>query len=474
MDNLIHWTLPYLILVLVIGAFGFVAKRKLLYIAALVILWTGTFTISGVGVSPEKLFLCIVFAYVVIFRLSNRGPQIPFFWSYFLLICYFVIYSILMSFQVPLNELSNLSPTALQIPPLRGILSTILFCISAVLIYFPFSNNGHPENLRTILRVMFGSAGFVMLVFALQLIFKILIPSMDSIFSALSSDSLKVIVDLPGDGFLDFRPSLFSSEPKYFGLAFGNIAAFAILQRRIRLPYLAVWISSPFFLIACLFCLVISSSVAAASSFLVGCSAILYLTESKRITIGRRVTGFFWVSLFVTFVAVLIFVDSDFTQRFELYIRLSQGGFNDNSNGANLSTTAYILWMLNDPSKLFFGVGFGNGAFYAFDYISGNSGFSQQGFSSSRVPIIDLISSVGIFGASLLYFLWFRFLSYIHVCSKKLSSDKSQELLFVRGCIIYYIFSGFIYNTNMYVWLFFGLAFSIVYSCKRRGLMNAI
>ena len=477
MDSLIHWSLPYIMAILVIGVSGFISKINFLYMAGLILLWTSTLTVLGVGISAEKLFLFLILIHMILYYLRKPGILMPYFIPYFLLMSCLIIYSITMSFQVPPNNLSALMPTSLQLPPSRGIFSSILFFCSILVVHFSFPKHTYRQNLYIILRVMFGSAVIVIFIFMSQLFLSVISPSMNSFFALLSSNNATesvILVEegISSGGFFGIRPALFSSEPKYFGLAFANIAVFALLQRNIRLPYLANWIASPIFIFTCFFCLIMSSSVTAIFSFLIGFSGILILSTPRKKKIQSRVINAFLFLISVGAVSILITSDSFVFQRIEMYIQLFQAGFTGDSLDANLSTTGYILWLIDDPSKLFFGVGFGNGAFYAYDYISITSGFSINGFTSSRVPIIDLISSVGIFGTSLIYILWFKWLSYIDKWSKKLPLADSKQLVFIRGCIIYYLFAGMLYPANIHIWLFFGLAFSFIYNSRNQILLN--
>jgi len=213
--------------------------------------------------------------------------------------------------------------------------------------------------------------------------------------------------------------------------------------------------------------MVSSASLTAITSFLLGSIGMVIFTRSKEIKSRNRISNVFWIFLGLGFATLIFNEGSYLTERAGMYIQLLQNGFSGTSLDASLSTTAYLLWMLDDPGNLLFGVGFGNGAFYAYDYIATLSGFAERGFTSSRVPIIDLISSIGFFGALLLYLLWFKWLSYIFNFSRKLSLINFRELTFIRGGIAYYLFAGLIYSTNIQIWLLFGLAFTIISNYKR-------
>lgn len=377
-----------------------------------------------------------------------------------ILIMSVLMVSIYQSFNVQTGGLETLMTSSLQKPPFRGIFSTIYFLFFYLLIFLPIALKINSGNFEKILIVFFYSGLFVASISIFLSFLGLISPVFYNIVDFFSLDSTKQFELEPGSS-INFRPSFFSSEPKYFGLAFSNLLFFSALQRYFKLPNIPKWASSYLFMIVCVFLLILSASLTALVVFILAvfCSFFsLIYDKSKLKAILFLFVGFLFVTIFLVY---QFSIESFLADRINNYSTLIGAGFDDQTS-AGLSTSAYLFWLLDQPENLIFGVGLGNGAFYAHDYVFSMSGFYTTGFTSSRVPILDLLSGVGVTGVFCIYLLVFLWLKKINHAIRNLANSNKikPHFLFIKYSLIYYIIGGFIYNAYIHLFIFIGIGLS--------------
>ena len=377
-----------------------------------------------------------------------------------------ILWSSIMAFNVPESQLTNVVHTALQKPPLRGLMSTVLFVLSPAVLLVAFFGVRSKVDVVKILHITSIALVTVVVLSFIQAISYWLIPAFDSVWNFFSMQDLGV--DLSSELLLlGYRPSLFSQEPKYFGVLIGNAIAFNVLFILYPIYGLHKWVSAKILLIPLCFLLMSSASISAIVSSFLGILFIIGHYIFFQLKKTRHIFRVFLLAIILIVLIIFIFGNSEFVQdRFLLYRVMSNIDYS--SAYAELSTTAYIMWMFDKYYHFILGVGLGNGAYYAFEYISYLSSFFEYGFVSARLPILDLLSGVGVIGVALIYWIWFR---WIKLLSVEVNSQNNINK-FIVGFIVYQIAVGLIVEVYPFIWFLFGVGFALALSKKTNHMNN--
>jgi len=465
-----HWSFYWLIAVVLLSFYSFF--RSNFFSTLLPILSVITISsdiVGGLSISPIKVFILISVCYIALARIPNFFYSVPYLKQTFIFLFLVALWSIYAAFNVPESQLYNVARSSLQLPPFRGLLATGFFLASSLTLLLPFYGNNKTKAAIVMIRNIATIVLFILALSIIQFVLHKVSPSLDYIwnFITMKDGGLSEI-----NSYIGYRVSLFSQEPKYYGVLVGNMVALNLLLRMYPVHNNLSWIKSNFLLAISIFFIFATASITAIISTILGLIGIflhnIFFVKFNRVPIYKLFTVIF------IFLAILMIVlyNAEYTQeRFMNYSMMGSlsgsGIYND--YGASLSTTAYIMWILQESYRFIVGVGIGNGAFYAYEYISVSSGFFDKGFTSSRVPLLDIFSGIGIIGVVFMYWIWFK---WVKLLSRQFYS-KNDPTIFIVGYIVYQIIVGLMVNNLPFVWFLFGMAFSIVISNRRQYFNNA-
>lgn len=455
------WATYYVILVLLICVSS-VKHSKLLIYSFLPVAVLHNGVSIGISVTGLKIVSLFILAFIVFVNFDRKFVSMIRHKELLYILPSLFLYSLISAFYV-----SHVGPTysafgTLQQPPFRGLLSTTLFFLVELLPLFILSIGTKGvawfdiDKLRFLLRIFFSVASIVIAVALLAIISYQYLPSLNFAINFLDSGIESTVGKI-----ILYRPSAFVHEPRYFGLAMSLVFMFLLVNKFFRVLETRVWIEN-LLLISSLGLLMLSMSVSSIVSFLFSLVVFLlwYFYISKSLAARGKVLLF--IGLAVLIVIISMFFWDGLFARLERYMsqaRLDRYSLFDMLSGefkTGMPVLAYIKWLLTDVKALLFGVGLGNGGYYAIDFIDLKSGFFKDGILSSRVMIVDLIAGLGLLGTVLFYFIWFRWWRMLQVV-------KSMEMYFIRGTLLSLMAIGLINNTYALTWFFFGISF-IVYN----------
>lgn len=362
-------------------------------------------------------------------------------------------------------NLQDVKRLFLQQPNIRGFLSTTFFLLYTSVIGIPFLIRNRFYYFTISIKYTLISF-FIISLFALLQIFTIGFTNIFNPFYAFFTNRLTLT---PGN-IVGLRPSPFVYEPRYFGLAMGYAAMLVFLLRLFPIPNIPNFLKSNMLMSLFVLMLLFSASTSAVAGFVIGFSfVIIWLFRQNKINKLKLLFG-----IIITIIVLILSISLNdlILERFELYLKL--GAICQRISGASnkLPMLAFIQWLLNKPNYLLYGVGFGNGAYYAYDYISMLSGFGKGGFLNARFSIIDLISSVGFLGFILLYLLWYMWIKKIHSKLMCINVKYKNYFKIALGMVLYLIGTGIINENYHFVWFYFGILFSFLQFYEELKLRN--
>ncbi len=460
-----HWSFYWIFFVVLFSSAAIFRPRMFALILPLVFFWTArAFFLIDWSVLKLVLFLFLISIALngfprQISSLPNRKALIVF-------ILLFGAWSVYAAFHVPESALIGVVRSAVHRPPLRGIVRTFYFMSFILALPIAFWGIHGKADFSKVLRIFFITALVAAIVGVVEMFAVRFVPSLDNLWRFFNVGN---VVEIVGEKktFTSCRPCPFVYEPRYFGYAMGFTACLAFLCRIFPVSGVPKWATRIPFIGTCFLLSLASASVSAVAGVLFGFTAItVWLVACKRIVQKHKLK---YVFFFI--ILVLIFLLNTQLLQHRLYGYLFSAGLADESGLTKnafesqrgmLSTNAYLYWFINQPKYLLIGSGFGNGCFYCFKFLPYFSGWLEAGFLTARLPIIDLISDIGILGMLFLFGLWIRWWRKIGTLSKQTEDVESMHCLeIICGILLFLIISGFWFETHVLTWFFFGVALAL-------------
>ena len=434
------WATFFIYSVLLISIILFRSYVHILLVALLSIFFTVDILFSGL----TSIQVGVVIAFISI--IARQNFVIPKISSLFLI---YAIYCFVMVVLNPINESFNYDYGILQSPKFRGYISSI-FHISQFLFFILAFSQSNWKRLYSKFEKSIILACLVSMSFGL---FQIIITSF-----TLSANPLFELFTLgftyDQDVFPSLRPSPFVLEPRYFALVM-IIGLYMYIDSAISKNINVILSHRLFIAISFIFVIIACASTSALLASIFG---IIFLSLSNIYKFNFSGRYIFVVITFIAIISLTFDVTKfNYAARFSEYsLRMQEGIITGN---AALSTDAFILWLIENPNHIYFGVGHGQGGFFAYPYIGINSGFSDTGFMSSRVGLLDLIASVGIFGTFLVHFIIFLILRRTKIYSNEIELANLSNR--VRRFAIFLIGVNIIFNVFHLIWIILGIALSL-------------
>ena len=339
----------------------------------------------------------------------------------------------------------------------------MLFILSLLIAFWGIRER---SDFSKVLRIFFITALIAALVGIIEIFAFRFAPSLNNLWLFFNAGNIVEIWD-GKINLTSYRPCPFVYEPRYFGFAMGFTGCLSFLCRMFPIPDIPKWATNPFFIAICFLLLLVSASISAVTGFLSGFIVLTLWLIVYRQIVQKRV--FKYAIIFFAIISIFLLNSQLLVYRFYNY--MFQAGFLDQlgwinplvyPQGAKLSTSAYFSFFVDQPLHLIVGTGFGNGCFYAYDFLLGSSGFLRSGFMTSRLPIIDLISDVGILGMVFLFSLWIGWWRKLGSFSKQFEDgDQAHYFEIIRGMLVFLAISGFFFDTYALTWFFFGVGFAL-------------
>lgn len=451
MDN---WGFYWCITIFLLGIYSYKRPRYFYLLFPFASLWVISIS-PAIDISSIRILLIMFIPFLIL--INRQKISIPYITLFTVIITYLILYSNIYTLIISDQHfnLQNVIKSPLQQPNIRGFLTATFFLFYVSAIFIPFLINNRFYYFTLLIKYTLIS----FIIISLFALLQVLTINFTSIFNAFYSFFTKELIQVPGH-IVGLRPSPFVYEPRYFGIAMGYSIILVILLRIFPIPNIPKLLKSNMLLLLLILMLILSASTSAIGGFAVGFFFVMIwqLTYRKR----NKLKVLFIVFMTIIFFSLILSFNSLIIDRFELYLNIA--GLNNGTDelSSNLPTLAFIQWLFDQPYNLFFGVGFGNGAYYAYDYISMSTGSYRTGFFGARFSIIDLVASVGLFGCFLLYSLWFLWIKKIQ--NKLINIDAGYKNYFMigLGMVLYLIGNGIINENYHFVWFYFGVLFSFL------------
>ncbi|MDT8308002.1 MAG: hypothetical protein RQ866_00615 [Bacteroidales bacterium] len=455
------WGFYWVIIVALISLQGFLKPRFFLLLLPLTSIWA-TSTYLFIDISVLKIVLVSFFTFTLLVGFPKELTLLPTKTLVVFFVLYAALYSLFMAFNVPASDLVNVVYSEVQKPPIRGILSTFLFLVAIFSLLMPFWIVDRLKFFSLLVRLSCMVALIAAIIGLTEMVVNLFTPAFNGVFAFLTKG---IIIE--SSGFTGLRPSPFVYEPRYFGVAMGYSMMLLVLCRLYPIPFIPKFILQPWIIVFFVAMLMASASVSAIVGTIAGSVAVGVWHARQQ---GNNILKLLKPYLLVAVVFLFLLLNSDILiDRFTYYLErmglidLGLSAFVDQAQGS-LSTTAFVVWLLDQPQNLLFGVGLGNGTYYAYDYISLDTGFHEHGFMNSRVGIIDLISGIGLVGAAALLAIWYRWLKFLGNHKYQYNLKYRNYINITRGMIIFLICSGMFNENYPLVWFYFGVGFSFIFS----------
>ena len=385
--------------------------------------------------SPMRLnkyyvtFLWVISSYVLFLSVSSLDLQIPALWD-------------------------GIGLGVLQTPPMRNLLSTFFFLLSALTFVIAYNAKNPAWVIQQTLRWFLIVATVAGLFALLQIVINVFTSALNPFFQLFS----KAII-LEGQGILRLRPSVFVYEPRYFAVAMG-LGFFLLMlndrqllfpiSRKRRLVLMGLFASMILF----------AASTSAILTIGIGLLAV-YVADLKRRGALLRLGVLLAVLVILFF--TLRSLDLLIIDRFRLYIDRIQNTHLITDQMAPLAVLAYIDWLRNlPPGELLFGKGLGNSAYFAIEFISSSSALAEKGFFSARINLFDMIGDLGLVGFIVLHAIWFLLLVKLNAAA--LPRHQGQMLRRMKLLCVFLIAANLSYVCYTLIWLSLGMCYNMYVS----------
>ncbi len=455
------WGFYWVIIVGLISLLGFVKPRFFLLLLPLASIWAIS-TDLFIDISAQKIVLVSFFIFTLLAGLPKELALLPTKALVVFFVLYASLYSLFMAFNVPASDLINVAFSEIQKPPIRGLLSTFLFIVAIFSLLIPFWVVDRRKFFSLLVRLSCIVALIAAIIGLTEMVVNFFTPALNGVFAFLTKG-----VVIESSGFTGLRPSPFVYEPRYFGVAMGYSMMLLVLCRLYPIPFIPKFILQPWVAVFYVAMLMASASVSAILGTIAGSAAFGIWHARQQ---GTNISKLLKPYLLIAIVFLFLLLNSDLLMdRFTYYLQrmgvldLGLSAFVDQAQGG-LSTTAFVAWFFDQPQNLLFGVGLGNGAYYAYDYILLDTGFHEHGFMNSRVGILDLVSGIGLVGMLILFSLWYRWWKFLGKQRFQYNSKYRNYINIIRGMLIFLVFSGMFNENYPLVWFFFGIGFALVFS----------
>lgn len=442
-----------------LGVFSILLRRRLNADILVVVTFIASIFIVDMpfisGLSTLRVSLLLGLALLISSPMRVNKYYLGFLWA---LSAYVLILSVIsLNLQIP-AQWGRIDLGLLQTPPMRNIISTFFFLLSA-LTFVIAHNVKNPawviqQTLRWFLTVA-AVAGFFAL---LQIVINVFTSALNPFFELFT----KAII-LESQGVLRLRPSVFVYEPRYFAVAMG-LALFLLFlnDRQLLFPISRKWK----ILLVGLFVSLILFAASTSAILTIGTGLLaVYVADLKRrgALLRLGVVIAVMVILFFTLQSLdLLIID-----RFNLYINRIQSARETSDQMAPLAVLAYVDWLSSlSLGELLFGKGLGNSAYFAIDFISNSSALAEKGFFSARINVFDIIGDLGFLGFVVLHAIWFILLAKLN--PRALASHEGQQLRRFKLLCVFLIGANLSYVCYALIWICLGLCYSLYASELRK------
>lgn len=465
MPNPDHWSFYWISFVVLFCSAAVFRPRSFAVLLPLVFFWPATVNLLIDWTMLKLVFFAFLLS-TALHGWPRRISSLPYRGVWVALLLALGVWSVYGAYHVPDSGLMEIVRSAVQRPPLRGIVRTVYFlsfCLAAPIAFWGIRGSA---DFSKVLRVFFRTALVAALVGLAEVVAFRFVPSLNNVWLFFNVANIAQSVGDAG-GAASYRPCPFVPEPYYYGYAMGFAACLGFLCRVFPVYRVPKWATGFPFIALCLFLWTASASVSAIASIPSGLIVLLYwLVRHPRI--GQKSKCRYVV---VAVGLIVVFVLNAQLLQYRFYRYLSRAGFGQASGittsitetrqGA-FSTNAYLYWFIDQPEYLVLGCGFGNGAFYAYNYLPHFSEFLPTGFMTARLPILDTLSDIGIVGMLSLFGLWVAWWRRSGRLRERMEDGEAAQCLeVIRGILIFVVISGLFYETYALTWFFFGAAFAL-------------
>jgi hypothetical protein len=400
------------------------------------------------GLSTLRISLLIGLALLIFSPMRLNKYYVTFLWVFSIYVLFLSVNS--LDLQIP-AQWERIDLGALQTPPMRNLLSTFFFLLSALTFAIAYNAKNPAWVIQQTLRWFLIVATVAGLFALLQIVINIFTSALNPFFQLFS----KAII-LEGQGMLRLRPSVFVYEPRYFAVAMG-LGLFLLMlndrqllfpiSRKRRLMLMGLFASMILF----------AASTSAIITIGIGLLAV-YVADLKRRGALLKLSVLLAMTVIIFF--ALRSLDLLIVNRFNLYVDRIQNARLTTDQMAPLAVLAYVDWLRNlPPSELLFGMGLGNSAYFAIEFISSSSALAEKGFFSARINVFDMIGDLGFVGFIVLHAIWFLLL--VKLNPKALPPHQGQILRRMKLLCVFLIGANLSYVCYTLIWLSLGMCYNM-------------